>query len=209
MTFTTAAQGTIIAGINPASISLWAHLVHKERLSQRWKYSGFVISFLGIVFVIGIQALIEFRPDYLFGNGLIVCAMIVWGLYSMFGKTAMHTHSSLDATTGGVLFGTALFGTGAVFEQFWIQPALVDPNFWMNVVYMGVFVTFFGFLFYFLGIRNIGATQTSIFINLVPVFGILFSAIILFEVIYWTFLVGLGLVITGVLIINFPERSQD
>ncbi len=209
MGFTTAAQGTIIAGINPASISLWAHLVHKERLAKGWKYSGFIVSFLGIVFVIGVQALIDFRLDYLFGNGLIVCAMIIWGLYSMFGKTSMRTQSSLDATTGGVLFGTILFGAGAVAEQFWVQPALIDPNFWMNVLYMGFFVTFLGFLFYFLGIKHLGATQSSIFINLVPVFGILFSAIILLETIYWTFLVGLALVIVGVLIINFPESLKD
>lgn len=209
MRFTTAAQGTIIAGINPASISIWAHLVHKEKLAKRWRYSGFIISFLGIVFVIGVQALIEFRPDYLLGNGLIVCAMIIWGIYSMLGKTSMRTQSSIDATTGGVLFGTLLFGAGAVAEQFWAQPALIDPYFWMNVLYMGFFVTFLGFLFYFLGIKHLGATKSSIFINFVPIFGTLFSVIILLETIYWTFLVGLGLVVAGVLIINFPEPSKD
>ena len=34
MQFTTAAQGAIIAGVNPASVSIFAHIIHKERLDS-------------------------------------------------------------------------------------------------------------------------------------------------------------------------------
>ena len=38
MRFTTAAQGAIIAGFNPATVSIVAHLYHKERLARKWQY---------------------------------------------------------------------------------------------------------------------------------------------------------------------------
>lgn len=209
MQFTTAAQGAIIAGFNPATVSLFAHLIHNERLSKRWQYAGFALAFTGIIFVVGVQALIEFRLDYLIGNLIILCAMMTWGLYSSIGKEAMKTMSPVEVTAAGVFVGCMLFGFSATTEQFWILPAMADPLFWINVVYLGGFVTFVGFLFYFESIRQIGATKTGGFINLVPVFGTSLSFLILGEIIYWTFALGLALVIGGILIINYPVGDDN
>lgn len=208
MQFTTSAQGAIIAGVNPTTVSLMAHLVHKERLSPNWRYIGFIFSFFGIIFVVGIQTLLEFRFDYLIGNLILLVAMLTWGIYSALGKTSMQTHSSLEATTGGILFGTLLFGLGALTEQFWIHPLMLDPTFWLNVFFMGIFVTFLGFYFYFLGIKNLGASRSAVFISLVPVFGTTFSILILQEPLYPTFLIGLLLVVIGILFINYPKSTK-
>jgi drug/metabolite transporter (DMT)-like permease len=207
--FTTAAQGSIIAGFNPATISLFAHIIHRERLSRKWQYAGFALAFAGIIFVVGVQALIDFRLDYLVGNLIILCAMMMWGLYSSIGKEAMKTMSPLEVTAAGVFVGCVLFGLSATTEVFWMLPAMVDPAFWLNVFYLGAFVTFIGFLFYFESIKQLGATKTGGFINLVPVFGTVLSFLILSEVIYWTFTLGLALVIGGILIINYPGGNDS
>ncbi|MFW9802857.1 MAG: DMT family transporter [Candidatus Thorarchaeota archaeon] len=209
MQFTTASQGAIIAGFNPATVSLFAHLIHNERLSKRWQYLGFASAFTGIIFVVGVQALIDFRLDYLIGNLIILCAMMTWGLYSSIGKEAMKTMSAVEVTAAGVFVGCVLFGFSATTEQFWTLPAMADPLFWINVLYLGALVTFLGFLFYFESIRQIGATKTGGFINLVPVFGISLSFLILGEIIPWTFVLGLALVIGGILIINYPGGDDN
>jgi drug/metabolite transporter (DMT)-like permease len=208
MRFTTAAQGAIIAGFNPATVSIVAHIYHKERLSKSWQYTGFFLAFLGVIFVVGVQALLEFNLDYLIGNIIILGAMFTWGLYSSIGKEAMKTLSPLEVTTGGSIIGAFLFGMGAVTEEVWALPALLDPIFWINALYLGACVTFIGFLFYFISINELGATRAGGFINLVPVFGTLFSFLILNEVIYWTYGVGLFLVVTGIVVINFPVKRE-
>ncbi len=210
MTFTTAAQGSIIAGFNPITVSIFALFIHGERLTKRWQYLGFFVSFVGIFFVIGVQALLEFHSAHLLGNLIILCAMIIWGLYSSIGKSAMKSLSSVEATGGGVMVGTIFFGLGAFSEQFWALDVVFNIEFWFHVSFLGIAVTFLGFLFYFQGINKLGATKTAIFINLVPVFGTLLSAIFLFEQIYWTFILGLCLVIAGVMVINFqPKNTQE
>lgn len=208
MNFTTAAQGSIIAGVNPAMISIWAHIIHKERLDAKWKYSGFIISFIGVIFVIGIQALLEFKIEHLIGNLIIVAAMFCWGLYSNLGKKTMKDYSAFETTTGAVFFGMLLFSVGAFGEQFWIQPALQIIDFWVGIFYLALFVTVLSFLFFFIAIKNIGATQSGIFINLVPIFGTFFSWLLLKEEIYWTFVVGLLFIIAGILIINIPTEEN-
>ncbi len=146
--------------------------------------------------------LLDFRIEYIVGNLLIVCAMLVWGLYSSIGKAAMKSISSMEVTAGGVFVGTILFGIGAVAEGFWTLPAMHDWIFWANTLFLGCFVTFLGFLFYFDAINKLGATRTGVFINLVPIFGVSLSVLILNEVIHWTFSIGLALVIIGIFIIN-------
>jgi len=211
MNFTTAAQGSIIAGFNPVTVSIVAHIVHKERLKRKWQYTGFAFAFAGIIFVVGIQSLIDFHLEYLIGNLFILGAMITWGIYSSVGKEAMKTMTPLEVNTGGAIIGTMLFGFASINEQIWMQPALIDPLFWMNAIYLGAFVTVVGFLFYFISIKELGATRAGGFINLVPVFGTFFSALIMPEdPIYWTFGVGLLLVVFGISIINFPvNRNTD
>jgi len=210
MRFTTAAQGSIVAGFNPATVSIVAHLVHGERLARRWTYTGYMLAFSGVVFVVGIQALIEFNLQYLMGNLIIRGAMMTWGVYSSIGKEAMKRMSPLQVTTGGVIFGTILFGVGAVYEEVWTLPALAEPVFWLNVFYLGICVTFIGFLFYFIGIKHLSASRSAGFINLVPVFGTLSSALLFpSEPIYWTFGVGLVLVLAGIYLINFPVGQDE
>jgi drug/metabolite transporter (DMT)-like permease len=209
MQFTTAAQGSIIAGINPVTVSLLAFLILHERLAPKWRYIGFLFSFLGIVFVVGIQSLLAFQLEHLIGNLILICAMFTWGLYSILGKSVMKNRSSLETTAMGIFFGTLLFCIGALFEQFWLLPVIYDATFWFNILYMGIFVTVFGFLFYFLGIKNVGASKSAVFISLVPVFGTLFSFLLLHEPIYPTFIIGLALVITGILTINYPRISKS
>ncbi len=200
--FTTASQGAIIAGLNPVTVSIFTHLLHKERLEQKWRYSGFIISFIGVILVIGVQTLLDFRLEYLIGNLIIALAMCIWGLYSALGKGYMNNKSSLETTTGAVLVGTLIFGIGASAEQFWFLDAMTDNIFWIGSLLMGFFVTFLGFYFYFIGIKSIGASKASIFINLVPVFGVLFSFLVLKESLNWSFGVGLILIIIGITIIN-------
>jgi drug/metabolite transporter (DMT)-like permease len=209
MRFTTAAQGAIIAGANPATISLFAHIIHGERLYKKLYYSGFVLSFTGIVFVVGVQALLDFQLEYLIGNLIIFCAMLTWGLYSSIGKSAMQIMTPIEATASGVMIGAVLFGIGACYETFWTLPVILNPSFWIQVLFLGVFVTFFGLIFYFQPIEKLGATRTAVFINLVPVFGTILSVLFLDEPIYWTFIIGLILIIIGITIINFPKQEGN
>ncbi len=208
MTLTTAAQGSIIAGFNPVTVSLFAHIMHNERLQRRWQYAGFALSFTGVVFVVGIQSIIDFNLNHLVGNVIVLCAMMIWGLYSSISKEGMKKMSSLTVTAGGVVYGCIFFGLAAAIEEPWLILTQVDLVFWINILYLGGLVTFTGFFFYFESINKLGATRSAAFISLVPVFGTALSVLILQEPIYWTFGIGLALVVIGIIVINFPKNDD-
>jgi drug/metabolite transporter (DMT)-like permease len=206
--FTTAGQASIIAGLNPVTVSFFALLIHKERLSSSWRYLGIAFTFTGIIFVVGVQALLDFNLNYLIGNIILIVSMIAWGIYSSAGKTAMETLSPAEATAGSIFVGWAIFALGSVTEIGSSMLFLSSIEFWWSVIYLGAFSAFFGFMMYFEAIKRIGATKTGGFTSLIPVFGTTTSIIILQEPIFWTFIVGLILVVVGILILNAPDNEQ-
>jgi len=200
--FTTASQGSIISGFSPAAVFVFAHLLNRESLDSHWQYLGFLLSFLGVMLVIGIQAFVDFQLPQFVGNVIILGAMFAWGLYSAIGKRVMDAISPLEALTGAVLAGTLMFGVGAIAEQFWSLPGLLQPVFWLNILFIGVMGCYVGDLLYLKSVETIGPTRTGAFLNLVPVFGVILSVIILAEVISWSSLFGMCLIVAGILVIN-------
>jgi drug/metabolite transporter (DMT)-like permease len=72
----------------------------------------------------------------------------------------------------------------------------------LATIFLGLMGTTAAFMLFLKGIGQIGASRASIFINLVPVFGVLFSALILGESLGAGALLGGALVIMGVRLLN-------
>ena len=87
-------------------------------------------------------------------------------------------------------------------------PQQVPWNVWLALAYLGVIGTVVAFVWYYDGIRTIGATQTSIFTNLIPVFAVILSVVILKEKVSWYTWIGGLMVVGGVLWVNFPMRRR-
>ncbi len=208
MQLTTASQGSVLAGIQPVLISTLAFFFFKEKLSPLWRYIGFFFSLSGVIAIIGIQALLFFNLQILIGNILVVSALLLFACYSIYGKRVMQKISSFESTVGATVIGMIFFGLGALIDNQWESVANLGMEFWGGIIVLAIGTTVVGFFCYFYAIQKIGATKTGIFINLVPVFGTAFSVILLDEELSWTLWLGLILVSTGIIIINFPKKNN-
>ena len=208
MRYTTSAQGAVLAGIQPAILSILGKLIHKEQLEPKWRYFGLIFSFAGVLVIIGIAPFIDFNRQHLIGNIIVILAFLCFAAYTTYGKTVMQTHSSYDTTTWASVSGAILFGGAALIENRWNEIQWNSGVFWVSILVMAIFITVISFLCYFYVIKRIGTTKSGIFINLVPVFGTLSSVIILGESISWTLWVGLVLISIGILFINFPLKNK-
>ncbi len=75
----------------------------------------------------------------------------------------------------------------------------------MNIAYLGLFGTVIGFLWYFEGIKQIGPSRAAVFINFVPVNGVLLATLVLGESLDFTLLGGGALVVCGAYLANSPK----
>ncbi len=191
----TVARGTLIVATLPA----WTILIDAvltRRLPPGAQVAGVALSFAGVsVLFWGGDAARFNRGDL----GFMV-APISWTIYSVFLRKAAAEIPVFVATGYSVIVGG-----GMLLALTWLtgRPGAISARLWdTDILYLGIVGTLVAFALWFRGIAMIGAARTSIFINLVPIWGLILATLVLGEVITGRILVALALVLAGVVIVQ-------
>jgi drug/metabolite transporter (DMT)-like permease len=201
----TAGRASIIIANNPIIISVLSALFFKEALSPA-KVIGILVSVSGAVIAIS-----NGDPFALFAGGIgigdlyIFGCVLSWSAYSLIGKRVMRDHSPLAAVSHSALVGMLALLIPACMEGMPADVSGYSLLDWANMAYLGLFGTVLGFVWYYEGIRVIGPSRASLFINFVPISAICLAHIILKEPLTVSLLVGGILVITGVTLNHLPD----
>ena len=196
-----ASRAGLIIALNPVCITLASRIFFQEKLTYL-KLVGIVTSLIGAGLIItkgNISAM--FSQGVGKGELAILGCVISWVIYSLVGKLAMQKLSPLTTTTYGIWVGTALLLPFAIWEQDNHLPQ-IDLLTGLGLGYLGILATVIAFNWYYEGIQAVGASKAAIFINLVPMFAITFGTIFLQESLSTVILLGGGLVILGVSLVN-------
>jgi drug/metabolite transporter (DMT)-like permease len=186
--------------LQPSVIFLFAAVVWGER-ATRLKIGGLAISLFGAFLVLS-----QADPKRLFQTGVntgdlwVFGCVISWVAYTLIGRTMAGRLSVVAATAYSTWMGTALLLAFGALQP--AASAVWSSRVWLATVFLGIFGTAIAFLFYLQGLRQIGASRASIFVNLVPVFGVIFSSVVLGESLSGATLAGGACVIVGVRMLN-------
>jgi drug/metabolite transporter (DMT)-like permease len=197
-----AGRASVIIANNPIAIALFAALIFKERLGAL-KILGIVLSVTGAIIVVSKGRVAEvFTGGIGWGEIFIFCCVGSWVCYSLIGKVVMTHLSPLVA----VAYSSAV-GAAGLFVPAWLEGLFRDISQytvwdWVGMVYLGVFGTVIGFVWYYQGIKAIGPTRAGQFMNFVPMSAIILAFFILGEPLTPSLMVGAVFVITGVYITN-------
>ncbi len=202
----TASRASLIVGTNPTFIALLSAIIFRERLNVGGVI-GIFLCLTGATIVISRgDPLTIFTGGVGWGEIFLICSVASWVAYSLLGKAIMKDLSALSAVTYACLIGSAALIIPASMEGLPGIIGSISPRDWIGIVYLGFFGTVLGFFWYYEGIRAIGPTRASVFINFVPVSGFFFGWLILNEVVNLSLLVGALLVMAGVYLTNRPGR---
>jgi drug/metabolite transporter (DMT)-like permease len=197
-----AGRAALIIANNPIGIALGAALFFRERLSAL-QTAGILLSIGGALTVIS-----RGRPEMILSGGigagelLILGCVASWVTFSLVGKLVMRLLSPLEATLYAALVGTAALLPFALAEGLpaaWPGYTFRD---WICLAYLGLFGTVAGFVWYYQGIRQIGAAKAGVFINFVPVSALLLGWLMLGEALTPALITGGALVLAGVVLTN-------
>jgi drug/metabolite transporter (DMT)-like permease len=203
-----AGRAALIVATNPIFITLFSAFLFKDRLTPV-KGLGIFVCVLGASVVIskGNPALILTGGAGI-GEILLLGCVASWTAYSLIGKRAMRDLSPLDAVTWSCIIGGAMLLPPALAEGLLSNVGGFSAIDWASVAYLGVFGTGLGFCWYYQGIKAIGTTRASVFINLVPVSAVLLGFLVLGEPVSPSLLVGALLVIAGLSMTNLAGLAQ-
>jgi len=213
--YAAASDDSLVIGFGPVLIAIMASFVLKERLS-RIKVLGFASGLAGII------AISLFSPNTgagfsnrLLGVTLVFGGATAYALYTIILRRFIatdhsETHgsqpSSLSILSWISLFGWFFFIPFSLLEAPWNYTW--DTASWAGIIYLAVLSTVVGYFLYIEGVSKIGAGRSAIFGNLVPVFGVLTSYLLLGESLSsWT-AVSFLLIFAGVLLVNRKPKSS-
>ena len=142
---------------------------------------GCIISIVGAVWLSRGAIVDEHAPNPLLGNFLQVSAMVFAALYAICvrrlssGYTPMFI-TAVQAWAGLLFFSPVLFIPGMGLPEG--GASLLS---WLSIVYLGIGVSFGAYSLYSFSISLMPAARASMFMNLIPVFTLIFGMIILGE----------------------------
>jgi drug/metabolite transporter (DMT)-like permease len=197
-----AGRASLIIACNPVFITLFAALIFKERLNVI-KVLGILISVAGAMIVISRGNPGEiFRGGLGWGDAFIFGCVASWVAYSLIGKSVMKGLSPLVSVSYSSLIGALALFIPACFEGLLREMTTYPGTTWACIVYLGLFGTVLGFVWYYEGINTIGPMKAGQFINFVPISAVLLAFFILGEPVTLSLLIGGIFVISGVYLTN-------
>lgn len=204
---TTAMFGLMLYGMKHVSagktavllytMSIWtAILVHfylKEKLSKK-QWTGVFAGFLGVLFILGRDTIVNQNMTILFGELLILLAAVSWAIANIWVKKKLDYDNVYTLSCFQLLFGAIGLSILAIPTE-----GLFNMEFKSELLYVliftGVVASAIDFTIWFYLIKRININTATFSSMLVPVFGLLFDWIILGNKI------DIGVIIGGILII--------
>ena len=200
-----ASRAALIVPTNPAFTALFAALILKERLGLT-RGIGVLLSVLGALWVLTKGNLLDIaRLEVGWGEFLLILCIFMWSAYTLLGRVALSSLSPLALTAYVMAAGAVPTAIPAWFEHQGF--AGVTWQSWTALAYLVVFGTVIPFLWFYEGVKALGAARASQWINLVPPLAVLESVWLLDEPFPPALAAGMALVVVGLYLTNRPKRS--
>ena len=196
-----AGRTSLIIALNPVVTLLIAAALLGDRLSAtRWL--GMVLALLGVWVVVTRGDLSQILQSLGKGELAMFGAVCAWAIYTLVGRKLLQGLSPVLATLWAAIWGTLFLGLLALRDMPHVHAASFTPEVWAGLAFLGALGTAVAFVWYYEGLRQLGAARTVVFNNLVPVFGVLLGWLILGEPLSASLLAGGALAIFGVFLVN-------
>jgi drug/metabolite transporter (DMT)-like permease len=212
------------ASIMVATNAVWVVIISSsflktERFAWR-KMLGSLLAFSAVI-IVALLSPNEDVPNRILGDIMILLAALAYATYTVIyrffiNKTRDDAESfkpsSIWIMTWVSLFGFLIITPIALIisPEFLIPVSYltIPPRVWIGISYLAFISTIGAYTFYLEGVKRLSASRAAIFQALVPLFGVLFSAIFLpevFDVFVYPF--ALLLVIVGIILVNSKKNQ--
>ena len=200
--YISASMASLIFAFIVVQVAIIDSIINKK-IPHKKSIVGMFFSVIGILIVVTDGQIVTLpREELGWGAVLIFGSAFSWAVYTVVSRKALRTYSPLIVTTYASGVGLMLV---APFPIAYIEKSIQifsDAQSLLFLIFLGVVSSAITFIWHQQALEKIGALSTSIYLNLVPIFGILSAAIILGENLNEFIIVGGVLVLLGIILVN-------
>lgn len=198
-------------GLLYATTPVWTLIIaglFKREIILRQKIIGVFISVVGVMVVMG-GTVLNLNLDYLFGDVLILAAVLCWSAYTVFSKPYVMKYHALTATFAITAVGMLVLSPLGIWSAVQFDFSSVPLAGWVGLFYMGMFTSATSYLIYYAVLKQVQPTQLAIIITgQAPTTAIL-SWLIQGYGLTWIFILGSLLTLNGIYItLKLPPSAR-
>ena len=213
--YTTATNGVILNSAIPVMIIVLGWAIYRDTIT-RAQALGVGISLAGILAIISrgdiaTLAQLEFNK----GDIIVLTGMSLWAAYTVFLRMKPADLPGLALLVCCGMVGLVLLLPLFAFEMLFLDGVLeFSPGTIAAMLYVGIFPSFVGYVFWNRGVAEVGSNVAGIFMHLMPVFGALLAWLFLGERIHAFHIAGIALILVGITLTTrghrgLPEPGPD
>jgi drug/metabolite transporter (DMT)-like permease len=197
-----AATASFLIASAPVWMAVIAYFLYNEKL-RMWGWVGSAVSFAGVaVIAMGRSGRLQVELHAL----IILSCALATAIYSLGQKRFLAKYSALQCTAYAIWFGTLCMlplGSGAAAAV-----AAAPASATLSVLYIGIVPGALGYVTWSYALSRLPASVAGTFLYLVPAMALLTGWVWLREVPSPVSLVGGGLVLAGVVLVNQLGKGQ-
>jgi drug/metabolite transporter (DMT)-like permease len=207
--YTSATNGVILNSSVPVMIIVLGWLIYRDTIT-RVQALGVAISMAGVLAILtrgDASVLAHFEINK--GDVIVVIGMVFWAAYTVFLRHKPVGLPGLALLTCCAVVGVILLTPLFIIEMaFFAGHIEVTPATVAAMIYVGVFPSFVGYIFWNRGVAEVGPNVAGIFMHLMPVFGSLLAWMFLGERIQAFHLAGIALILLGITLTTRGRRAE-
>ncbi|MDF2876755.1 MAG: protein of unknown function transrane [Sporomusa sp.] len=203
---TTVVNASLIVTIIPIiAISLDVLFFHAP-LSPL-KIAGMLIAAIGMYLSVAANGALDFSSVHFVGNLFIIGSMLAWTVYTLVNKSLQNKYSGLCMTTYQTVIGTFFLLPLSLPE--WAEWRMFSLTAFWHILFLAVCCSVICYLLYMYALKYLDVAITTLYLNLVPVVGVLGGYYILGESVLPVQLGGGLLTLVAILIMNFDRTGKN
>lgn len=193
----------IIVAIVPIFTVVLAHLVTQDEKIKFSSAIGILLGFLGVVVMIGIDALKGLTDDLL-GQLAVLLASFSYACASVYGrKFGKLKVSSLVTATGQLTVSSLiLLPFSLLIDRPWENFKLISLDVWLSIFGLALICSVMAYYIYFKILAKAGPTNISLVAFLIPISSIVLGINLLDEVLETKHILGMFMIAVGLFAID-------
>jgi drug/metabolite transporter (DMT)-like permease len=207
LVFTNAAQGTIFYSTKPFWVAVGAHFLIADDRLNLIKVAGLCLALFGVYLTFWSPG--GPGPESHWGNIMEIGAALFFSATALYTKWLSNREkiSQFQTLFAMMLFSIPLLMATASFME-WDHPVKLSLNDLLAFSYQSLGAQFLAYVLWFYLIYRFPVSQVASFTFLVPLVGVILSAIFLGEPIPPSLWLGLALVMGGIFLVNWPRKKK-
>lgn len=201
--------GWIVATI-PVFMALLGWLALKENM-RLLQWAGILISAFGVLLVVahGNLSILASGKFGTVGDFLVLISAPNWAIFSVLSRRGLNKYPAVLLMFYVMLFGW-IFSSVLFFAQGGMsQIGRIPWDGWAGIAFLGIFCSGLAYIFWYDALQALTVAQTGVFLYLEPVVTVIVAALILGEQLYIATMVGGGLILTGVWLVNRKNSGRQ